>query len=828
VFLKRITITGFKSFAGKTVLDLEPGITGIVGPNGSGKSNLADAIRWALGEQNKNRLRLSDREEVVFAGNDKRPRASLAEVVLLFDNEDGALPLELTEVEIARRLYRSGETDYRLAGRSARLSDIHALLAQAGFGAGTYAVIGQGMIDTFLTSSPTERKLLFDEAAGIRGAEIGRDAALRKLEATAANLTRLRDIAGELNPRLASLERAVAAAGRQRDLEADVAALRQSLVRAERAHWQALSARAAERRESVSTALHNERHEVTRLERELATGEAKDAQAAAERRGLEQSLAGLERERDQLAIEQAEIKSAVAEAERAAAAAVELESRLGAARREATEVMERRAELQAELASNAEAADRALRAVEAAGREVGRAQETLVAMREGPAGSSRDQFVQHALEVLKTLAASLNSQQTSLESVRLHVHKAGRLLSHAAQSGSQEIVAALKTAQKRLEAAMAKRETAIEHQTNITIKGRSLEIDLAHSAEASKRAAALAQGIEDELGLLKKAGAALERLRRQSALSQDALAEATQQLEQRREQVRELSAATGGDAGRARLIASVERAKAAAAAAEVEYTAIDHELVAAQAGAEAADREAREWGLSADGPAPRESAAALRERLMLAGALLEAHTATRTEQVAEYEEVKTRHTELTAQIADLEVAEADLQGVIEELDRVIRERFKANFAALAQQFSHYFAQLFEGGQASLELTEAEEGSYGIQVKASPAGKRLAAITALSGGERALAGVALLAAILRVNPGPFVVLDEIDAALDEANSARLSRILTELQEQSQLIVITHNRQTMKAARVLFGITTGEHHVSHLLSMRLEEASALAAR
>ena len=117
MILRRISITGFKSFAARTVIDLERGITGVVGPNGSGKSNIADAIRWALGEQGRSRLRLTDRDEVVFAGTATRPKASFAEVVLLFDNEDGAFPLDLTQVEIARRMYRSGETDYRLACR---------------------------------------------------------------------------------------------------------------------------------------------------------------------------------------------------------------------------------------------------------------------------------------------------------------------------------------------------------------------------------------------------------------------------------------------------------------------------------------------------------------------------------------------------------------------------------------------------------------------------------------------------------------------------------------------------------------------------------------
>jgi chromosome segregation ATPase len=826
--LKRITITGFKSFAGKSVLDLEPGITGIVGPNGSGKSNLADAVRWALGEQSKGRLRLSDKEEVVFAGNEKRPRASYAEVVLLFDNEDGSFPLDLSEVEITRRLYRSGETEYRLAGRSARLADIQGLVAQSGFGAGTYAVIGQGMIDSFLLSSPAERKLLFDEAAGIRGPEMGRDAALKKLEGTASNLTRLRDIAGELAPRLASLERAMAAAGRRRELEADVAALRQAVVRAGHAHWQRLAEAAAARREKIAAAMHASRGEGDKLERELKAHEADEAQAAGERARLQQSLSGLERERDEIALEQAEIKGAVADAERAATQAAELEARIKDETAGLAAAAERVRELESELASNAEVAERALKAVEAAGREVGRAQEALVAMREDAGGSSRDQFVQHALQVLKSLAVSLNSHNASLEQVRLHVHKAGRLLSHASDAGGQGVVQALKSAQKKLESAMDKRETAIEHQTNIIIKGRALEIDLAHASEAATRHQEAIKTLQNELSPYAQAAAGLPKLARQAAAAATALAAATGQLESQREQLRALAAAGGDTSAHVRLAAALERTNAAAAAAEAEYTAVDHELAEIKAGAAATVREAREWGLSTDGPAPRDSAVALRERLVRAEATLEAHAATRHEQTAEYEDVKARHGELTTQIADLEVAQADLEGVIAELDRVIRERFKANFAALAQQFSHYFARLFGGGQASLELTEAEEGSYGIAIKASPAGKRLAAVTALSGGERALAGVALLAAILRVNPSPFVVLDEIDAALDEANSARLSAILQELQEQSQLIVITHNRQTMHAARVLFGVTTGEHHVSHLLSMHLEEATALAAR
>jgi chromosome segregation protein len=825
VFLRRVTITGFKSFANKTVLDLEPGITAVVGPNGSGKSNLADAIRWAFGEQSKGRLRLGDREDVVFAGTDKRSRASYAEVVLLFDNEDGAFPLDLTEVEIARRLYRSGETDYRLAGRIVRLADIQALLAQSGFGANTYSVIGQGMIDSFLLSSPAERKLLFDEAAGIRGPELGREAALRKLDATSRNLTRLRDILAELTPRLQSLEHAVTAAQVQRELEAKVADLRAAVAAAKVAHWAGLHDTATHRLAEVAAELERLHCDSDRLERDLAAAQAKQAGASREREQLQESLAELEQARDHLGLELAERRGAVAESERAAAQTLDLAAQLEGAQAELATARARCAELETELASNSEARDRAMKTVDAASREVAAAQSELVAIRKRNLGDgTRDQYVDHALQILRTLATSLSAKDLKVDEVRLLVHKAGRLLSHATRTGAAELLAELKSAQKQLETAMNRRETAIEHQTNIIITARSLEIDLQHQQEAVERTATAVAVLEEQLAPLQVHAKQLAHLEAEAEHTAKALRSATLELERQRDLIRELGADSDTSGDQATTATALERARAASTAAEAERTALNHRLAEAATALAAARQQAPESTTKA----PIQPLDQLESQLLRAEAQLEAHSAVQRDQVAEYESVKTRHSELTTQIADLEVAGADLEGVISELDSVIRDRFRTNFAQLAEQFSTYFTRLFDGGSASLELTETDDGSYGIAIKASPKGKRLSALAALSGGERALAGVALLAAILRVNPSPFVVMDEIDAALDEANSGRLASILEELQEHSQLIVITHNRQTMHAARVLFGVTMNEHHVSHLLSMRLEQATELAAR
>ena len=165
--ITRLEIAGFKSFGGRKAFDFKPGITAIVGPNGSGKSNVADAIRWVLGEQKSKRLRVGKSEDVVFHGTEKKPQASMAEVSVVFDNTLGKFPLEVSEIQISRQLLRSGESQYRLNGRRAKLSQIEELLARTGFGTESYTVVGQGTIDQLLTATGSQRKMLFDEANAI-------------------------------------------------------------------------------------------------------------------------------------------------------------------------------------------------------------------------------------------------------------------------------------------------------------------------------------------------------------------------------------------------------------------------------------------------------------------------------------------------------------------------------------------------------------------------------------------------------------------------------------------------------------------------------------
>jgi chromosome segregation protein len=207
MYLKKLKLNGFKSFADRTELSILPGVTSIVGPNGCGKTNIVDAISWVLGEQRVRLLRGTRMEDVIFNGTASRPPIGLAEVSLTFDNADGKLPVEFSEVAIARRLYRSGESEYLINGRACRLRDVQDLFLGTGLGSRSYSLIEQGRIDQILRSPPEERRMLLEEAAGISKYRAKKEEALRKLESTQNNLMRVDDIIREVKRQLSQAER---------------------------------------------------------------------------------------------------------------------------------------------------------------------------------------------------------------------------------------------------------------------------------------------------------------------------------------------------------------------------------------------------------------------------------------------------------------------------------------------------------------------------------------------------------------------------------------------------------------------------------------------
>lgn len=271
LYLKSLTLKGFKSFADKSRLGLEPGVTVVVGPNGSGKSNISDAVLWVLGEQSAKTLRGNSMEDVVFAGSSARQAVGVAEVDLVLDNRDGTLPLEFSEVTITRRMFRNGESEYLINQSPARLLDIQELLHDTGLGRDTHSIISQGRLDEILNSKPEERRALIEDAAGVLKHKKRKDRAVRKLTAMDVHLDRIRDVLVEIDRQLKPLQRQADKARQYREIEGELRELEVSLAVADlrglQEQWDAVERREREHDAEVDLA----RYRLAEKERELAT-----------------------------------------------------------------------------------------------------------------------------------------------------------------------------------------------------------------------------------------------------------------------------------------------------------------------------------------------------------------------------------------------------------------------------------------------------------------------------------------------------------------------------------------------------------------------------
>ncbi|NIA14829.1 MAG: chromosome segregation protein SMC [Nitrospiraceae bacterium] len=457
MYFKQLDLAGFKSFADRTVVRLEPGMTGIVGPNGCGKSNILDALRWALGEQRAKTLRGSHMLDVIFNGSENRQPMGMSEVSVTFDNSDSRLPVDFSEVQVTRRLYRSGESEYLLNRTPCRLRDIQELFMDTGIGTNAYSLIGQGQISMVLSSKPEDRRFLFEEAAGIIKYKSRKRVAIRKLDGAEQNLLRLGDIIAEVQRQMRSLKRQVNAAIRYREmkeqlqdleiraiytkyaaLRAELAGLRSQFAKAQDAYEKAMA-------ENSRFEARNEELALNRIEVERILEARRDdvAEIDSEMEKIERQIALL---RQQIQFLKEQQEQARQEHEAHLRRAEEIEAQIGRTG-EATQAVRQEIEQ-----GNA--------AIEAKQAEVSEAQEHVAATEE-------------RLEAIRArVVASMNDRartQTELET----------------------LAATIQNADGQLESIYARQET--QHQRNEELTG---ELEAARESE-SERLTALEQIVEE-------------------------------------------------------------------------------------------------------------------------------------------------------------------------------------------------------------------------------------------------------------------------------------------------------------------------------------------
>jgi chromosome segregation ATPase len=738
MYLSRIDIQGFKTFAAKTTLhfprptpDHKP-LTVIVGPNGSGKSNLADAIRWCLGEQSLKHLRGKEAQDIIFSGSSGKARSGFAEVVLTFENTDGALG-DVAEMTIARRLYRDGESAYLLNGEETRLQDIQLFLAEAGVGQRSYAVIGQGMIDQIIVASPEDRKQFFDDATGVRGFQMKRHQAVLKLDRASQNLAEVEMLLGELEPRLALLRRQVKKLDERAIVEAH-------FTHAAMQYYGTLWWKVIDERVKGEGEYGRVKQRVDEMKRKGAEIDEQLSRLEHEHRAS-QSVHDAKRQESQQAYKRAleELHGA-----RKAHAVAEQEIALARVRAQSSWAPLPLHDIVAEVIAVKEAHDHLVNELE-------------------------------KVQSLDELSALVTKTHDIRERVVM-LHK--RLVKPAPEAWEPDplLLAQVADAEEQIVRAESKVKEAEEILNAVQSNSASPNQEVFVLQRAAREAHTELLRAEQELHAREIARARFD-------------AEAEGLLREMR------------DLLSPELVDRVQRQAP----------------------------EIREQDISR----AHEEVRRLRHQLEVIGSI-------DPEVVKEHAEVSERYTFLTGQVADLRQAISSTREVVSALDTEIQETAETAFATMNTEFQKYFAVLFGGGTCSLQRVKREkapaaEGEEqeeraslvpeaawsGVEIIAAPPGKTQKGLQLLSGGERALTAIALLCAVMATNPSPFVVLDEVDAALDEANTVRFANILAELRQRTQFLVITHNRATMEKADALYGVTMGGDGMSQLLSVKLED-------
>jgi len=876
MYLEKLEIQGFKSFANKNLLvfpgmidKTKRGITAVVGPNGAGKSNVADSIRWVLGEQSMKVLRGKKSEDIIFSGSDKKGRLGMAEVSLYLNNEDRQAPIDYSQVVLTRRLYRDGNSDYLLNNNKVRLSDVQILLAKSKFGQKTYSVIGQGTVEGFLNTSLAERKEFFDEATGVKQYQIKRDDSLNKLRNSFENLSQAEMLINEIEPRLKSLVRQVNRLQRKEEIEKELRGIQLVYYRK---LWHEQNDKFTQF-SGLILEMEKEKLEKSKkldtLNRRLSDMEKQNV-ILEEFNSMQKALSDLQLKKDLLTRELAKVEARI-EVKLETSGRFDI-SWLAAKKKEINSEKEKLALEYETVNGSIKNEEEKYNEYSTEEHKINEAIEQMNSELKKNIGRDRKTGQSGIFEKIRIILIDIKKlkEEEDISRIKILVNKIHDDLNNLLADEKDEnhsdnlrkinddLINASNTKNRILSNLNSKKYELL------SLKERKKIIE-ERIGQAEKQLKDMNEKLSAYQGEENKNELDAERTRQLLEVDKidqeikekkEVLAGFSKNIEEKQGQLfnlqKEIQILQNEING---LSNTLNEHRVSATRHETRLESLEAEIRGSFDSIKEIRAERFKGEIEVD--ATEEKIRQLKRQIDQIGGI-------DPEIEKEYIETKQRYDFLFGQTSDLTKAIDSLKKVIKELDMVIKERFDKEFKVISDKFEEYFKILFSGGHSKIikvlaEEIESEEinnkensngsneegigstkptenaslkkikylqkynatGLAGIEIQATPPGKKIKSIAMLSGGERALTAIALICAIISANPSPFVVLDEVDAALDEANSERLAKILDDLSHKTQFIVITHNRASMRRANILYGITMQDDGVSKLLSVKLDE-------
>lgn len=979
MYLKQIIAHGFKSFADKTILEFHSGITGIVGPNGSGKSNVVDAVRWVLGEQSIKSLRGDDKmTDVIFSGSKSRKAMNVASVTLIFDNKDHYLKVPYEEVSITRRVYKDGTNEYLLNNERCRLKDISEVLLDTGVAKESFNIISQGKIEEILSSKPEDRRVIFEEAAGVLKYKKRKEEALRKLDRTNDNMQRVEDIIDELKAQVEPLreqkEKACLYKEKKEKLENIEISVITNDIKEIHTKYETSKQRLEKLNEEIlSISTNNKQNEATitkykndldKIEKqiEIAQQEYMEASTLATKlNGQKQMIT----ERKKYEVDdQALLNQSLLLKEEALKLDSDihiLENQLKYEKENYQNILKENHELkrkeelkQKERSQKNHEIQVAVNELEQKKRKIRNLEEAIDTSSSLPlaprsvlneprlsgihdvvaklmetekrytealsvalgAGSNyivveNENSAKEAIEYLKTnrlgratfyplniikpkeldseifyrlkqesgfigIASSLVSYAPMYASIfknllgltivvdtldtANHIAKkfhyrlrivtlSGELLQPGgALTGGQMKqnqnplrdkfdLEQEKTNEKLLEVKIQ----TLEEKINVIDNDLSALSDKIYLSEKEKISNSLMiDEKENQLEQLKtRKLERTEELRRTEQVLNHTLTEeeervvndyysAVKKKEEmetklnylKQEQLKTKSSLDDFEFAVKKENSLFQSKNKEIQTLDIEINRMDVKLDTllsqlTENYGMTYEHASYHYSLEMEIDSARDMISKLKREIKELGEV-------NLGSIEEYDRVSERYEFLLHQKEDLEEAIKVLLEIIDEMDTVMKEEFMKTFEIVKENFKITFQELFKGGDATLKLTDKENIlETGIEIVASPPGKKLTSIGLLSGGEKTFTAISLLFAILKSRPVPFCILDEVEAALDEVNVDSFGKYIHTLKDKTQFILITHKKKTMEYADVLYGITMQESGVSKLVSVKLEE-------